>query len=396
MSGHCTTEGTAAKHKICSEGEFEGPRKRQKISLSWDMEGNDTDRREVMKELNCQLALHSDVHGCHFEGTLSEGGSVGEPKKTEATTAPHEYKMQGQQDDRISHCKSEITEQGGSCQMKGLPEECGHTKDRKSTSRHIHEGGERSYKAAERRSRKGIPYRRFRGDSTKYIGERDGMPVEEDAEVRGILNKRSLNSNRHHDWLEYRNRMMTMSEPERKRFQVPQEDNAQYHCWKDVQDSIPQLPWNLGKERMIPGNNCSTYGGNLLYSEQFNFAREFEKQRNERKQNSLGRHLTSNQIVKKSGMKFGDPRLGGNATGSFQGETASFIMHHSRANEVARRAPFYSPGRFKQMNSKEMLWHQKPTRTVSDALLQLTFLIPNYNLHVETETKETTVVRKML
>ena len=352
---------------MCSEGEFESPRKRQKFCLSWDMEGNEADRREVMKELNCQVALHSDVFGYHFEGTVSEGDKMKDPKKINPSTALDEDKNQAQRHNWSPRCKSQIMEH--SVHEKNLAEECRYTKERKKTPLQIQENVERNFKAAERRSRKGTPYRRKE--------KRDGMPVGEEVDIHGNLNRQFRSNDRHHNWpertsIEYRNTMM-ISEPGREPWKFPPEENVKLHCWQDHQEDIPQFPGSLGKERMIPEDN--SIHERHLDSQTFTSVKDIGNQSYEQKHTSLGHHLTANQIIKKGGMKFVDPRLRGDGSRRpplsverercAQGETAAFIMSHGMANGLERGIPFYSPVRFKQKNSDEMLSHPKLTGPVS-------------------------------
>ncbi|KAL9978755.1 hypothetical protein ACROYT_G016310 [Oculina patagonica] len=390
-SGHSKTEKTGKKHKRCSEEEFEGIRKRRKISLAWDVKGNETDTQEGTKEINDQKALHSDVFGNQFEGTVSEWGKREDPKKTKPASARYEYKMQDQQHNWISRCKSEIMEQSECCQVEGVPENCRHAKDRKNPSLCIEDDVERSFQSAHRRSRKGTPCRRRRDGSAKCTEKRDEMTVEDGVEIHGVLNKRSLNNTRCHNWLEktdleYRNKMMT-TEPEWETWKVPQDEHAKFHCRQDVQEVVPQLPGSLGEEQMIP-EHLNIYARDRQDCQKIASFKDVGKQRNKQKCTSPGHHLTADHILKRGGMKFADPRLRGDATRRpilsderercAQGETGAFTMRRGMTNGLGRGIPFYSPGRFKQVNCNEMFWLHKPTRPcmIEDGKRQL---VPEIN-----------------
>ncbi|KAJ7369827.1 hypothetical protein OS493_036198 [Desmophyllum pertusum] len=237
LSGHCKTKRAARKHNLCSEEEFECLRKRQKISISWDMESNETDPRESMKKLNCQVSMHPNVFGYHFQRPVLESrGKMEDPRKSKTDTMQDEHNIQVQHHNWISRCNPEIMEQSESCHMKGTPEMRGHIGDAigdgQNSLLQIHDGVERTFKSAQRRSRKGTPFRRLRGDSTK-CKEKDEMPAVEDIVINGFLSKRSPNNEEHDNWLlgntslEYR-KLMTISEPEQKSLEEKR-DNTRYH-----------------------------------------------------------------------------------------------------------------------------------------------------------------------
>ena len=349
LSGHSKSNMAAKKHKLCTGKEFEGlSRKRQRTSISWGMESSETDARDAIKKFNLQVSMPPNVFGYHFEGPVSECQSkMADPRKGKTDRLQNGHNIQVQHHNWISRCKPEIMEQSDSCHMKGIPDIQGHIRDGQNALLQIHDGVERTFKTAQRRSRKGTPCRRLRDDSIKcnLADQEKNGSVSINRESRNPMPKNSFI------------------------YSAMNRDCMPIHSKAHVQEDIQHPPRNFDKNEMINEDHDMYIYGKRLLNQEFIPVNEIKKERNEQRRASLG-GLIANQIIKKGGMKFTDPRIGSDATRRSklpvdreqckQARTAAFMMEHNMADQQRGRGiPLYSPWRDKTMTSDELLWHHK-------------------------------------
>ena len=191
--GHSTTKSISKKHKACFGEVFESSRKRQKISIAWDMGNRQTGRQNAMKKLNCQVCMEPDVPRCHFKGTLSESSKLEDLKSTNPGTIQDEHKGESQQHHWISRWKSEMISESTNCEMNGRPEGYEHIKDWGNSSLQFDDDSPRTLGATKQRSRKGVPCRRPRENLIKCKKERDELFEGKDTGMNGLLGEKSPN-----------------------------------------------------------------------------------------------------------------------------------------------------------------------------------------------------------